>query len=64
MIKKDAELKGLSEFPVSALSCTDRDTWTANRAELVNMGNDAYALAAIDEAMFCLTLDDYEGTTI
>lgn len=61
MIKKDAELKGLSEFPVSALSCTDRDTWTANRAELVNMGNDAYALAAIDEAMFCLTLDDYEA---
>lgn len=58
-IKKDAERKGDTKFPISALSNTDRDTWTANRLELESLENE-YALRMIDDAMFCLTLDDYE----
>jgi len=60
----DAERKGPTKYPLSALSNTDRDTWTANRAELVELGNDEYALPMIDGAMFCLTLDDFEGIII
>lgn len=63
-IKKDGELKGVSQLPVSALSNSDRDTWTRNRVELINLGQNGNALSAIDKAMFCLALDDYTGNKI
>jgi len=59
LIIADAEKLGATKVPIAALSNTDRDTWTANRAKLLELGND-YALSLIDEAMFCLTLDDFE----
>lgn len=59
-IKKDADKKGDTTLPIAALSNYDRDSWTEARKELLELGND-YALNLIDSAMFCLTLDDYEG---
>ena len=59
-IRRDADKKGDTTLPIAALSNYDRDSWTAARKELVELGND-YALDLIDSAMFCLTLDDYEG---
>lgn len=56
-ITEDAEKKGHTKQPLSALSNTDRDTWTQNRKELVELGND-FALSLIDDAMFCLVLDE------
>lgn len=56
-IISDAEKKGNTEFAVSALSNTDRDTWTANRKELLELGNE-FALSLIDDAMFLLNLDE------
>ena len=45
---------------VAVLSNVDRDTWTEARDKLVELGNDD-ALKAVDDAMFCLSLDDYAG---
>ena len=59
-IKKDADKKGDTTLPIAALSNYDRDSWTEARKELLDLGND-YALNLIDSAMFCLTLDDFEG---
>ena len=59
-ILEDSAKKGPAEHPVSCLSSVDRDTWTAARKELVRLGN-TDALAEIDDAMFCLSLDDFSG---
>ena len=59
-ILEDSSKKGPAEHPVSCLSSVDRDTWTAARKELVRLGN-TDALAEIDDAMFCLSLDDFSG---
>ena len=62
-ILADSAKKGHIEHPVSTLSSVDRDTWTAARKELIRLGN-ADALAEIDDAMFCLSLDDFSGIYI
>jgi len=59
-ILADSAKKGPVEHPVSTLSSVDRDTWTAARKELIRLGN-ADALAEIDDAMFCLSLDDFSA---
>ena len=59
MIKSDGDKKGPSKFPVSALTNADRNSWTKNRELLLEEGN-KNSLSAIDDAMFCLSLDDFE----
>ena len=59
-ILDDSAKKGPAEHPVSTLSSVDRDTWTAARKELIRLGN-TDALAEIDDAMFCLSLDNFSG---
>ena len=59
-ILADSAKKGPSENPIATLTSVDRDTWTAARKELIRLGN-ADALAEIDDAMFCLSLDDFSG---
>ena len=62
-ILADSAKKGPVEHPVATLSSVDRDTWTAARKDLIRLGN-ADALAEIDDAMFCLSLDDFSGIYI
>lgn len=60
-IIKDSKQKGNPKHPVAMLSNVDRDTWTSARKSLIDLGNEE-ALKAIDDAMFCLSLDDHSGS--
>ena len=58
-IKQDSS--DTPEHPVSLLTATDRDTWTAARSELMQSGRNAESLRAIDESLFLLCLDTHES---
>lgn len=53
----------MDEPPLSLLTSLDRDAWASERARLLDSQVNAASLKVVEEALFCVALDDRSPAT-